>query len=61
MLETAENLRRDYRISRQEQDELALRSHQRAAAAQAEGRFAEEIVPVTVPERRGGRLEQQVD
>ncbi len=52
MLETAENLRRDYRISREEQDELALRSHQRAAAAQAEGRFAEEIVPVTVPGRR---------
>jgi acetyl-CoA C-acetyltransferase len=53
MVETAENLRREYRIPRQEQDELAVRSHQRAAAAQAEGRFADEIVPVTVPGRNG--------
>ena len=57
MLETAENLRREYGITREEQDELALRSHQRAVAAQRDGRFAEEIVPVTVtdPPRRGGR------
>jgi acetyl-CoA C-acetyltransferase len=53
MLETAENLRREYRISRQEQDELALASHQRAVAAINDGRFAEEIVPVTVPGKRG--------
>jgi acetyl-CoA C-acetyltransferase len=53
MLETAENVRRAYGIGREEQDELAVRSHQRAAAAQADGRFAEEIVPVTVPARRG--------
>jgi acetyl-CoA C-acetyltransferase len=53
MVETAENLRREYRIPRQEQDELALRSHLLAAAAQAEGRFADEIVPVTVRARRG--------
>lgn len=53
MLETAENLRREYAISREEQDELALRSHQRAVAAMEEGRFAEEIVPVPVPGRRG--------
>ena len=46
MLETAENLRREYTISRAEQDELALRSHQRAVAAQEAGRFADEIVPV---------------
>ena len=46
MLETAENLRREYRIPRGEQDELALLSHQRAVAAQVEGRFAQEIVPV---------------
>jgi acetyl-CoA C-acetyltransferase len=46
MLETAENLRRGYRISRQEQDEYALRSQQRTAAAVRAGRFAEEIVPV---------------
>jgi len=53
MLETAENLRRDYKIGRQEQDELALGSHQRAVAAQEEGRFRDEIVPVTVAGRRG--------
>lgn len=53
MIETAENLRREYSIPREEQDELALRSHQRAAAAQAEGRFVEEIVPVTVKGRKG--------
>ncbi|MBM7808509.1 acetyl-CoA C-acetyltransferase [Geodermatophilus bullaregiensis] len=53
MLETAENLRRDYRISREEQDEYAVRSHQRAAAATEEGRFADEIVPVTVKGRKG--------
>ncbi|MEZ5652620.1 MAG: acetyl-CoA C-acetyltransferase [Burkholderiaceae bacterium] len=53
MLETAENLRRDYSVPRQEQDELAVRSHQRAAAAITEGRFAEEIVPVVVKGKRG--------
>ncbi|TMK23649.1 MAG: acetyl-CoA C-acyltransferase, partial [Actinobacteria bacterium] len=46
MLETAENVRRDYGIGREEQDELALRSHQRAVSAQTNGAFAEEIVPV---------------
>ncbi|MFC5993706.1 acetyl-CoA C-acetyltransferase [Pseudonocardia hispaniensis] len=53
MLETAENLRREYSIPRQEQDEYAVRSHQRAAAAAAEGRFADELVPVTVKGRKG--------
>jgi acetyl-CoA C-acetyltransferase len=53
MLETAENLRREYGISRREQDELALASHQRAVAAQADGTFADEIIPVTVPTRQG--------
>ena len=53
MIETAENLRREYRIPREEQDEFAVRSHRRAAAAQAEGRFADEVVPVTVPQKRG--------
>jgi acetyl-CoA C-acetyltransferase len=48
MLETAENLRRQYGIARDEQDELALRSHERAVAAQAGGRFADEIVAVPV-------------
>jgi len=46
MLETAENLRREYAIGREEQDELALLSHQRSVAAQSDGRFAQEIVPV---------------
>jgi acetyl-CoA C-acetyltransferase len=53
MLETAENLRRQYGISRQEQDEFALRSHQRAVAAQRAGIFKDEIIPVTVHGRRG--------
>jgi acetyl-CoA C-acetyltransferase len=53
MLETAENLRREYAISREEQDELAVRSHQRAVAAQRSGAFADELVPVTVAGRKG--------
>ena len=53
MLETAENLRREYGISREDQDALALGSHRKAVAARAEGRFAAEIVPVTVRTRRG--------
>ena len=52
MIETAENLRAEYKISREEQDEYAVRSHQRAAAAAAAGRFADEIVPVTVTSRK---------
>jgi len=53
MLETAENLRRELTISREDQDALALQSHQRAVAAQQQGRFDAELVPVTVPSRRG--------
>ncbi|MCG3753907.1 acetyl-CoA C-acetyltransferase [Amycolatopsis sp. Poz14] len=53
MLETAENLRREYSISREEQDQLAVTSHQRAVAAQQSGVFADEIVPVVVPDRKG--------
>ncbi|MBV8863427.1 MAG: acetyl-CoA C-acetyltransferase [Mycobacterium sp.] len=56
MLETAENLRRQYNISRQEQDELAVASHQRAVAAQKDGILAEEIIPVTVRSRKGDEL-----
>jgi acetyl-CoA C-acetyltransferase len=52
MIETAENLRREYRIPREEQDEFAVRSHRRAAAAQAEGRFVDEIIPITVKTRK---------
>lgn len=53
MIETAENLRREYGIGRDEQDALSVRSHHRAVAAHDEGRFADELVPVTVPGRRG--------
>ncbi len=54
MIETAENLRREYSIPRAEQDELALRSHRLAVAAQQNGTFAEEIVPVEVRDRKNG-------
>jgi acetyl-CoA C-acetyltransferase len=53
MIETAENLRREYGITRQEQDEVSVRSHHRAIAAHEEGRFAAELVAVTVPGKRG--------
>jgi acetyl-CoA C-acetyltransferase len=53
MLETAENLRREYKVTRGAQDELALRSQQNAAAAQQGGRFSDEIVPVPVQARKG--------
>lgn len=53
MLETAENLRREYSISRQEQDELAYTSHIRATRAQASGSFRDEIVPVVTRTRQG--------
>jgi acetyl-CoA C-acetyltransferase len=56
MLETAENLRRQYGISRWEQDELAVRSHQRAVAAQKDGILAEEIIGVAVRTRSGEEL-----
>lgn len=56
MLETAENLRRQYRISRDEQDELAVTSHRRAVAAQHDGVFADEIIPVAVPARGGQQI-----
>ncbi|MFT3660755.1 MAG: acetyl-CoA C-acetyltransferase [Gordonia sp. (in: high G+C Gram-positive bacteria)] len=53
MLETAENLRAEYAITREAQDELAYRSHRRAVAAHEEGRLADELVPVTVETRKG--------
>ncbi|OBI83452.1 acetyl-CoA C-acetyltransferase [Mycobacterium asiaticum] len=56
MLETAENLRRQYGISRQEQDELAVRSHERAVAAQKDGILREEIIGVRVASRHGEEL-----
>src|SRR3954468_14590740 len=51
MLETAENLRRQYDIPREEQDELAVTSHQRAVAAQRAGLLADQLIPVTVHSR----------
>ena len=53
MIETAENLAGDYGLTREAADAFALRSHQRAAGAWEEGRFADEVVPVEVPQRRG--------
>ncbi|KUI32269.1 acetyl-CoA C-acetyltransferase [Mycobacterium sp. GA-2829] len=56
MLETAENLRREYGIGREEQDELAVRSHRRAVTAQKDGLLAETIIPVTVRTRAGEEI-----
>lgn len=53
MIETAENLAKDYNISREECDAYAARSHKRATAAWAQGVFDDEIVPVPVPQKRG--------
>ncbi len=60
MLETAENVAKRYAISREQQDQYGVRSQQRAAAAQAAGKFADEIVPFTtvmgVADKESGRL-----
>jgi acetyl-CoA C-acetyltransferase len=61
MIETAENLAADFGIDRAQADAYAARSHQRAAAAWNEGRFAAEVVPVTVPRRRGERVRVDTD
>jgi acetyl-CoA C-acetyltransferase len=53
MIETAENLAKDWNISREACDAYAVRSHQRAAAAWAEGKFADELVPVSIPQKKG--------
>lgn len=53
MPQTAENVADDWRVSREDQDAFALASQTKAAAAQANGRFAAEIVPVTIPQRKG--------
>lgn len=53
MIETAENLAREYQISREEADEFAARSQQRATAAWAAGKFDNELVKVEVPQRKG--------
>ncbi|MGF6970245.1 acetyl-CoA acetyltransferase family protein [Paraburkholderia sp. WC7.3g] len=56
MIETAENLATEYGISREAADEFALRSHQRAAAAWESGHMAEEVVAVSVPQKKGQPL-----
>ena len=56
MPETAENVAAEWRISRADQDAFACRSQQRAAAAAAGGRLAEEIVPVTIQQRKGSTV-----
>ncbi|HET6941772.1 MAG TPA: 3-oxoadipyl-CoA thiolase [Sphingomicrobium sp.] len=53
MPSTGENVARDFQISREDQDAFALRSQEKAAAAQASGRFAAEIVGVEIPQRKG--------
>jgi acetyl-CoA C-acetyltransferase len=61
MIETAENLARDFAVTRDAADAFALRSHQRAASAWAEGRFADEVVPVSVPQRKGDAIRVERD
>ena len=61
MPETAENVAEQFNVSRADQDAFALRSQQRAAAAQANGRLAKEIVPVTIAQRKGPALTVEQD
>jgi acetyl-CoA acyltransferase len=61
MAETAENVAAEYAISREDQDRFALRSQRRAAAAMSAGRLAEEIVPVTIAQRRGDAVQVDTD
>jgi acetyl-CoA C-acetyltransferase len=56
MIETAENLAREFGITREAADEYAARSQQRAAAAWAAGKFADEIVPIAVPQKKGDAI-----
>jgi len=61
MPETAENVAADYGISRQDQDQFAYNSQQKTAVAQANGFFAEEIVPVSIPRRKGDPIVVDTD
>lgn len=61
MPETAENVAEDFNISREDQDAFALRSQQRTAAAQANGRLAQEITPVVIPRRKQDALVVDTD
>ena len=61
MGETAERVAAKYEVSREDQDEFALRSHQRAVAAQEAGRFDAELVPVAIPQRKGDAITVTAD
>jgi len=61
MGETAENVAREYKISRADQDQFALQSQQRWSAAHQGGLFAQEIVPVEIPQRKGAPTLVSVD
>ena len=61
MPETADNVATDYNVSRADQDAFALRSQQRWAAAQAAGLFRDEIVPVTIPQKKGDAIVVDTD
>ena len=53
MIETAENLAKEYSISREAADEYSVRSHRRAADAWSSGKFAKEVIPISVPQKKG--------
>ncbi|WP_349372126.1 3-oxoadipyl-CoA thiolase [Salinarimonas sp.] len=61
MPQTGDNVAADFRVAREDQDAFALRSQNRWAAAQEAGRFADEIVPVTIPQRKGDPVIVSVD
>ncbi len=61
MPETAENVAEEFQVSRQDQDRFAAESQRRAAAAQASGRFAAEIVAVEIPQKKGDHLKVERD
>ena len=61
MPETAENVADDFKINRADQDQMALRSQNRAAASQASGRLAKEITPVVIPQKKGDPIVVSAD
>ncbi len=61
MIETAENLAKDYGITREECDAYAAMSHQRATAAWAEGKFDDELVPIDIPQKKGDPIRFEKD
>ena len=61
MIETADNLARDYQISREDADAYAAESHRRAAKAWADGKFDDEVVPVSVPQKKGDPIIFRMD